>query len=104
MLDSSSSKASTKSSKCKQYAKSLSEALSKSPTKSIDLKACGTRENNVLVAFLRCEAKAATTACSSVLKSYDTCHKSIMGIGVFSGQRDCEAQLVALQECVNYKA
>lgn len=67
--------------------------------KPVDLKACGSKCNNLLVDSLQCEASS-RPQCAAAAKSLTLCHKGIMGQGLFEGRKDCEMELLALQTCV----
>ena len=67
--------------------------------KDIDLDATGSRDTNALIKLLRCQVKADSKHCSSVLEQYTRCHNSIMGSGVYKGQKHCGDELLALFAC-----
>mmetsp|Transcript_15472 Transcript_15472/g.31552 ORF Transcript_15472/g.31552 Transcript_15472/m.31552 type:complete len:101 (+) Transcript_15472:338-640(+) len=81
--------------KCSKHFKVLSKVF-----RDVDLKACGSRENNALVQFLRCEVKHSYASCRPLLASYERCHKSVMGVGTFGKQTECASELKGLQFCV----
>ncbi|GMH66497.1 hypothetical protein TrLO_g6638 [Triparma laevis f. longispina] len=88
--------------KCVKQFKAVSKFLAKSKTNSIDLSACGSKENNALVALYRCETKN-FDVCKSEQKMYENCHSSVMGVGTFENGSDCAKQLTALRVCVQQR-
>mmetsp|Transcript_1708 Transcript_1708/g.3118 ORF Transcript_1708/g.3118 Transcript_1708/m.3118 type:complete len:123 (-) Transcript_1708:92-460(-) len=80
--------------KCQTYVKSISRK-----NKSIDLEAIGTKHNNHLVDFLRCQAKT-RKQCSHIEKAYLKCHGSVMGTGSFQGNKHCGEELENFLNCV----
>jgi hypothetical protein len=78
--------------KCQSFAKSI---LRK---KKIDLESIGTKNNNLLVDFLRCQSKS-RKHCTNVEKEYAKCHGSVMGTGSFQGKKNCGEELEKLLNC-----
>ncbi|GMH84573.1 hypothetical protein TrST_g1329 [Triparma strigata] len=95
--------------KCVKQLKAVSKILANAKSKSIQgykypvpLEACGSKENNALLALLRCETKHRVT-CQLQQKLYDTCHASVMGVGTYENKSNCSSQLAALRDCVKFK-
>ena len=68
--------------------------------KAVDVYVTGSRENNALDRFLRCECKM-KNVCSGQLSKYVACHSSVMGVGSFCGRKNCGNELTDLQACVS---
>jgi hypothetical protein len=74
--------------------------------KKIDLEAIGSRSNNALLDFLKCQSgvrsKQSSTnnnLCGAIEKSYASCHASVMGTGNYSGKKHCGDELKEWLEC-----
>lgn len=77
--------------KCQNEYKSIAK-------KKIDMHATGDKKNNLMLQFLRCQAKA-TASCKHLEKEYSLCHKSFMGVGSYKGRRNCGAELEEFFRC-----
>ena len=73
----------------------------------VDLTATGSRVTNALVAWTKCEVKAArmegrlSSPLESAFKEQQVCQAGIMGSGTFRGRNNCATELSALLECLN---
>lgn len=98
--------------KCLKYHK----PLSKKKKKPVDMDGIGTPGYNLLLDFLRCQAKhpnldgdraggsvarAPAKRCVKEEKKYSACHASVMGVGNFEGRRHCGEEMERLFLCVN---
>ena len=74
--------------------------------KKVDLDATGDPKTNLLVEFLTCQAKTGSTttklesSCQGLVKEYKNCHSSVMGVGVYKGQRHCGTYMTDLYQCL----
>ena len=66
--------------KCAKIRAKLASCMAKTG-KAVDVKATGTKCNNLLLDALQCEA-AAEKRCTDAAKRYASCHKSFMGQGL----------------------
>lgn len=80
----------------------------------IDVKAIGTPSYNILLDFLRCQAKHPNPTspeakvdeekkkeCMKLAKMYSTCHMAVMGVGNYKGKKHCATEMTELFKCVN---
>ena len=70
--------------------------------KKIDMDATGEKNNNLLLDFLQCQAKA-TKSCKNEEKEYTRCHQSFMGVGSYNGRKHCGLELEQLYTCLGGK-
>ena len=98
--------------KCIKYHK----PLAKKKKKPIDMDVIGTPTYNLLLDFMRCQAKhpnlddhgaggggagSHAKKCVKEEKVYAACHASVMGVGNFKGRKHCGDEMERLFVCVN---
>jgi hypothetical protein len=89
--------------KCLKLAGALSKTLDGGKSK-LDFSLTGSKENNALIALLKCDARALKDKlphCGDAVKRYDKCHASVMGTGMFEGRKGCAAEAEDLLRCVH---
>ena len=69
--------------------------------------AIGSPVYNVLLDLMKCQVKHPNQSvtrekgCKKVEKDYSKCHSAIMGVGNYSGRKNCSDELIDLFKCVN---
>lgn len=76
----------------------------------IDTESIGTPSYNVLLDFMRCQAKHPNLTstdtekkkeCLKLEKMYSACHMGVMGVGNYKGKKNCSEEMMQLFLCVN---
>ena len=83
----------TPSSKCSKLLKSRLQGS------SLDLTQTGSPLLNDAVKYLDCEVRD-NKQCMEARDVYYTCHKSIMGVGVFEKRSNCESEMAEWMKCI----